>query len=199
MLPSRIGESAMRRTVFLLAVVGVALGSGSALADIRLPDPPPAAPREVKVVVQVDVKAKGTVIVLPRGVAAPRPIRVPFRPAPNDPPPPEGEQGAVERPQSHTLIAGIALAMSAGMGGMWLARKNAKSLALFLAVGGVFTAGAVVWGNAPAPVRPAPVKVEGKALIDFKATLLSPAEGDAITIVLDSATLEALTNPPAKK
>ncbi len=195
------------RQIVLLAVIGLGLGLiGPARADI-----PPALPQPkeaVTVKIEVDEKAKGPRLVIPNGVfTAPR-VRPKFTPK-------EAPKGALEQenadgiaanepeelPRHQIMIAGVAMAMSLGFGGLWLVRRNGRGsiggLSLFIAATATLSIGAVVWANgAPPPnlfkERPVkkienfPVALEGKASVEFVYG------GEPVRLILDKESYEKL-------
>ena len=190
-----------RLSLSCLAVL--ALTYTPARGDLALPPPGPV---EVKFKVELDEKAKGPVLQLPRGVTGGR-----VRPAgPKGPPPagkegqPEGEEpvvlefdGAVAaepgRNPNHLMIAGVAVTLALGLGGIWLVRRPGRSgtrgLALLLAAGGTLAASSVAWANQAAPKPPPPpvvlpVAFEGKIRVE-----IVPA-GDTVRLILDKETYE---------
>jgi len=211
----------MRVLLFALTLAALMITISPVHADIA---PPVPQPREVKVVIRFDEKAKGPIVEAPQNVLFPRAPRVPIRQPkkegaqPNAQPQANpfdgGEEGVIfeptaegdeeppvaSRPSSHTTMAGVALAMSVGFGGLWFLRRDGRSLrplVLMIAAGGMLTAGALVWGNGAPIQRPMPeTKIGGTVMLEGKATLLMPVGGDSITIVLDKESLKALLAPP---
>jgi hypothetical protein len=188
----------------LACLAVLALTYTPARADI--PVGPPPGPVEVKLKVEVDEKAKGPVLQLPRGVTGGR-----VRPAgPKGPPPtkegkPEGEEPVVlefegalaaepERNPNHVMIAGVAVTLALGLGGIWLVRRPGRSgtrgLALLLAAGGTLAVSSVAWANQAAPKPPPlvvlPVAFEGKIKVE-----IVPA-GDTIKLIVDQETYEQM-------
>lgn len=158
----------MSSRIVLLAALGLGLGmTGKASADIA--PPLPANKDSVKVKIEVDENAKAPRLIVPSGVfTAPR-----GRPklAPPDAPkgelPQEDGDGIAQeetQPRNHILIAGIALSLSMAFGGLWLMRRNGRgsmrAMTLLIAAGATLTAGAIVYANAPPPIkdRPQPVR-----------------------------------------
>ena len=191
----------------LTCLAVLALTYTPARADLALPPPGPV---EVKFKVEVDEKAKGPVLQLPRGVTG---VRV--RPGgPKGPPPtskegkPVGEDGeepvvlefdgAVaaepERNPNHLMIAGVAVTLALGLGGVWLVRRPGRSgtrgLALLLAAGGTLAISSVAWANQAAPKPPVPaalpVAFEGKIKVE-----IVPA-GDTVRLIVDKETYEQM-------
>lgn len=195
------------RQIVLLAVFGLGLGLiGQARADI--PPPLPPAKEAVTVKIEVDEKAKGPRLVVPNGVfTSPR-----VRPFPKKPDAPKGaleQEGADgiagnepdELPRHQVMIAGVALAMSLGFGGLWLVRRNGRGsiggLSLLIAAVATLSIGAVVWANgAPPPnlfkerpvkkIESFPVALEGKASVEFVYG------GEPVRLILDKESYEKL-------
>jgi hypothetical protein len=203
------------RQIVLLAMVGFGLGwAGPARADI--PPPLPTAKESVTVKIELDEKAKGPRLLIPNGVFTPRRVR----PGPKTELPQDSQDGIAEneprnRPDSHIVIAGVAVALSLAFGGMWLVRRNGKGsmsgLALFITTGALLLVGAVAWANRPPPSLPPkerpvkkddasyPVALEAKASVEFFYG------GEPIRLILDKESFEKLkkgeltTAPPTKR
>jgi hypothetical protein len=144
----------MSSRIVLLAVLGFGLGlTGKASADLAPPLPPNKD--SVKVKIEVDENAKGPRLVVPNGVfTAPRAPRPKF-----DRPKEQSDETAQEetQPRNHILIAGIALSMSLAFGGLWLMRRNGRgsmrAMSLLIAAGITLAIGAIVYANAPPPIK----------------------------------------------
>jgi len=195
-------------TVF--AVFGLGLVPHVAFADLA---PPPPAAKEVKFVVEVDEKAKGSKLIVPQTLVNPR-----FRPAPGGGVPKEGNGGlavleyevegdaAVEpaRNRNHLMIAGVAFTLALGLGGIWIVRRTGRSgargLALLVAAGGVLAVSTVVWANAGPPPKPKEKKevMLLPVAFDGKLTLEMVRGGDTIKLVLDKEAYDAIKTGPKK-
>jgi hypothetical protein len=158
-------------------------------------------PVEVKFKVEVDEKAKWPLLQLPRNVAGGR-----VRPAaPKNPPlataDPAGEEEAVvlefervgpdpARNPHHLMIAGVAVTLALGLGGIWLVRRPGRSgtrgLALLIAAGGTLVVSSVAWANQAAPKPPVPaappVAFDGKIKVEIVPV------GDTIRLIVDKET-----------
>lgn len=201
-----------------LAAFGLTLVPRAARADLAPPVPPA---KDVKFVAELDEKAKGPKLVVPQNLTTVR-----FRPGPRpgaNPPPPggavppkpgepltmlelEGDDPVVEpagRNPNHLMIAGVALTLALGLGGVWLIRRpgraSGRGLALLLAAGATLTAATVVWANAAPPPRP-PVPPKEKVVLpvafDGKVNLEVVVGGDTIRLVLDKDTYAAMKKDP---
>ena len=125
---------------FLAAVALSAFGLGLIPSAVRA-DIPPAVPpaKDVKFTVELDENAKAPKLVVPSGLT-----RVQFRPrgpVPDRGPkalPPGKEVGYLEveadeelapagRNPNHLMIAGVALTLALGLGGVWLIRRQGTS------------------------------------------------------------------------
>ncbi|HEY8504763.1 MAG TPA: hypothetical protein VIL46_09285 [Gemmataceae bacterium] len=193
----------MRTRLLALSAAAALLTAGRAAADIA-PPPPPA--RSMPLTIEVDPKATGPKLVIPVRALLQRGGRpepgTGAAPAPASAPPGGGEFGA--RPRSHTLIAGVALAAALTLGGLWLVRRDgrgpARGLAALLAAGGVLGAGALLWANAPAPPpQPPPPPVQEGELFSGKVQVQFANQGDAIRLVLDGKSLQAVKAGPKER
>ncbi len=193
----------------VLALFGWSLVPKAARADLA-PPPPPA--KEVKFVVELDEKAKGSKLIVPQTLVNPR-----FRPGPGAAPK-AGKEGlavleyevvddaAVEpaRNRNHLLMAGVAFTLALGLGGIWIVRRGGRSaargLALLVAAGGVLAASTVVWANAGPPRKPEEKKeaILLPVTFDGKLTLEMVRGGDAIKLVLDQEAYDAIKKGPKK-
>jgi hypothetical protein len=202
--------------VAALAVFGFGLIPPSARADLAPPVPPV---KEVKFVVEVDEKAKAPKIIVPQNLTT---VRLRPRPIPGPPkanPPAkddkeeltylevESDVAAPTEPtpknRDHLMIAGVALALSLGLGGLWLVRRQGRNatrgLALLIAAGGTLGISTLVWANAPPPpIKPPPAKEVFVLPIAFdgKVNLEVTVGGDTIRLVLDKDTYDKLKEKP---
>jgi hypothetical protein len=207
-------EGITMQRIVMLAVIGLGLGWASQ-AGADIPPPLPQGKESVRVKVEVDENAKGPRLVIPNGVfTAPR-VRPRIQPKsePKGALEPENMDGVAdndpqEQPRHHLLIAGLAMALSLGLGGMWLLRKNGKGtvgLMLLIAAGATLSIGAVVWANAapPRPLNPAKNKIEAfPSAFDEKANVEFIYGQEPVRLILDKASFEKLkkgelTPPPA--
>lgn len=200
-----------------LAAFGLGLIPPAARADLAPPVPPA---KDVKFVVELDEKAKAPKLIVPQNLTTVR-----FRPGPRPgaaPPPPgavppkggepltmlelEGDEPVAElaaRDPNHLMIAGVALTLAFGLGGVWLVRRpgraSGRGLALLLAAGATLTAATVVWANAAPPPRP-PAPPKEKVVLpvafDGKVNLEVVVGGDTIRLVLDKETYAAMKKDP---
>jgi hypothetical protein len=197
-------EIDMRRIV-LLAVIGLGLGlTAPARADLAPPLPPNK--ESVAIKIEVDEKAKGPRLLLPHGAFVPGRVR----PGPKGELPRESEDGIAEnerqgRPDSHIVIAGVAVALSLAFGGMWLVRRNGKGsvsgLALLIATAAMLTIGAVVWANgAPPPIRKDPAKVPNYPVaLEAKTSVEFFYGQEPIRLILDKESFEKLKKGELKQ
>ncbi len=162
-----------------------------------------------------------TVWFRPRGVP-PQPPSSGAVPPPNLPPgtrplppgavPPSGDIGApiseieadveyaptpTEKNPNHLMIAGAALTMAFGCGGVWLLRRpdtsSLRGIVLLIASGVTLCGSTFVWANsAPPPRPPQPAKLDLPARFDGKMKLEVLTDGDTINIILDKATYAKL-------
>jgi hypothetical protein len=142
-----------------------------ARADIPVP-PPPA---DVKFKVEVDEKAKGPVLRVPENLVAPR------------------AGGRPKLADNHLMIAGVALALGLGLGGVWLVRRpgrGTRGLALLIAAGGVLAVSSVAWANQAAPKPPVPPALP--TAFDGKVRLEVVEAGDTIRLIVDKETYEQM-------
>jgi hypothetical protein len=206
--------SAMRTALVVgLAAFGLALVPPAARADLAPPVPPA---KDVKFTVEVDENAKGPKLIVPQHMTT---VRVrPLRPgaAPKAVPPGKGEPVALEiesddvavepapENRNHLMIAGVALTLSLGLGGVWLVRRHGRGttrgLALLLAAGGTLAVSTIVWANAapPPPRPPQKEKVVLPVAFNGQVNLEVVVGGDTIRLVLDKATYEAMKKDPKK-
>jgi hypothetical protein len=205
----------MSRHIVWLGVLGLGLSlTSKSQADIPVPKRTEVAPVKnevVKVTIEVDEKAKEARIVMPRFVPG---VLNPPKAIPTPPPSQveldDGEIPAVAEneltPNNRLLFSGIALSLSIGCGGMWLVRKKGKgplgSLALLLAVGGLLTVGAAVWGNGGPPpflfqpkVPTYPSAWEGKATVSYQN--FAPGS-QVVRVILDKESFEKLKKAELK-
>jgi len=194
-----------------LIAFGLGLVPSRARAD-ALPPPPP--PRDVKFKVELDEKAKAPKLIVPPGLTV---ARVRPRPGPGNPPVGKEPLAYLEvesdeptptdapRNPNHLMIAGVALTLALGLGGVWLVRRPGRTatrgLVLLLAAGGTLAASTVVWGNVPPPVGPSgpptpkkevvalPIAFDGNVTLEF-------AGRDTIRLVLDKETYEKMKKEP---
>ena len=153
----------------VLASFGLALIPAAAKADLAPPVPPA---KDVKFVVELDEKAKAPKLIVPQNLTTVR-FRPGPRPNPGKPPGDKEPQAYLElesddvapetpRNHNHLMIAGVALTLSLGLGGVWLVRRNGRSstrgLVLLIAAGTTLSASTLVWANAPPPTSPPPAK-----------------------------------------
>ncbi|WP_020470376.1 hypothetical protein [Zavarzinella formosa] len=98
---------------------------------------------------------------------------------------------------NHLMIAGVALTMGLGCGGVWLLRRpdasTLRGVVLLVASGVVLCGSTLLWANAPPPVRPPVVgKIDLPILSDGKMKLEVLQGGDTISIILDKETYAKL-------
>ena len=199
-------------------LAGLCLFPAAARADIPAPVPP--EPKAVPVKIYLDAKAKESRLQVPArmtemrylfgGVPKGEPPVPPKSPAPpsSDLGPPVGEGGAgagatyaptppAEQNTNHLMIAGAALTLGLGCGGVWLLRRpgtaSLRGVALLVAAGVTLGGSTFLWANkAPPPRPPQPAKIDLPALFDGKMTLEVLTDGDTINIILDKATYAKL-------
>src|SRR4051812_21885857 len=192
-----------------LAALGLGLIPVAARAD-ALPPVPPA--RDVKFTVELDEKAKGPKLIVPANMARPqlRPRPLPGAPkgvADKQPvayPEVEADDaGPADAPRNpnHLMVAGVALTLALGLGGVWLVRRQgrpgARGLGLLLAAGGAPMGRTGVWANvAPAPPPPKKEVVVLPVAFDGKVNLEMVVGGDTIRLVLDKETYEKVKKEP---
>lgn len=194
-------------TTAALAAFGLGLVPPAVRADIPPPIPPA---RDVKFTVELDENARGPKLVVPASMT-----RVQFRPrgpvpdrGPKALPPGKEQVGYLEvesdeeapagRNPNHLMIAGVALTLALGLGGVWLVRRQGSSgtrgLVLLLAAGGTLVASTVVWANAPPPQPKErvvlPVAFEGN--VNLEVTV----GGGSIRLILDKDTYEKMKKDP---
>jgi len=206
--------------VAVLAGFGLAAVPTAARADLA---PPVPQPKDVKFTVELDEKAKGPKLVVPQNLTTVR-----FRPGPRpgNPVPKEGSGNTLPKegpkepltyleiesdeavPQeaprnfNHLMIAGVALTLALGFGGVWLVRRNGRAgtrgLALLIAAGTTLAASTLVWANAPPPPPRPPVKEKVVLPIAFdgKVNLEVVIGGDTIRLILDKETYEKIKKEP---
>jgi hypothetical protein len=193
----------------LLAAFGVGLIATAARADIPPPAPPP---QDVKFVIELDEKAKGPVLYIPVSMT-----KVRFRPGgPKERPPtaqPPGkeplaileyeEDVPTPRNPNHLMIAGVALTLAFGLGGVWLVRRQGRwatrGLALLVAAGGTLAVSTIVWANAAPPPPPGPRAAVLPVALTGEVRLVVPLEGDTIRLVLDKPSYEKMKIGPGEK
>jgi hypothetical protein len=200
----------MRKILIAVAAAfGLSMLPSSARADLAPPVPPV---KDVKFVVEVDEKAKAPKLIVPQNLTTvrnrPRPggapqkdkneqvnvIELESTETPIDPTP---------RNPNHLMIAGVALTLALGFGGVWLIRRQGKmgtrALAIMLAAGGSLAVTTLVWANAaPPPVKPPPAKERVLLPVAFNGnvSLEVVVGGDTIRLVLDKETYEKLKEKP---
>jgi hypothetical protein len=193
--------------VAALTAFGLGLIASPARADGLPPPVPPA--KDVKFTVELDEKAKAPKLIVPVGMtrAQFRP-RGPKQPAPGKEPVAylefEADDAApAEAPRNpnHLMIAGVALTLALGLGGVWLVRRQGRTatrgLLLLLAAGGTLAASTVVWANvAPAPPPPKKELAVLPVAFDGKVNLEMVGGGDTIRLVLDKETYERVKKEP---
>lgn len=185
------------RTCLIAVVAAFGLISPAVRADIG---PPVPLPRDVKFTVEVDEKADGPKLVVPQNLTT---VRFRPRPAPGGAPGKEpvafleedvADEAAPRNP-NHLMVAGVAVTLALGLGGVWLVRRPGRNatrgLVLLLAAGGTLTAGTIAWANAPAPPLP-PAPVALPTAFDGKVKLEVTRGGDTIRLVLDKGSYEKL-------
>jgi hypothetical protein len=170
----------------------------AARADLR-PPPRPAAPglragpQDVKLVVEIDDKAKQPRLLVPRNLLVNPGGAVPgARP---------GRAGA----SLPTAAAGLALALGLMSGGVWLARRGGRR-ALAAAAGALVLLGlgGVLWADIPAGPRPRPKPVRAPEVVGLpagvqlsgKLTLEIVPRGDSLKLVVSKS---MLTSPRSVK
>ncbi len=181
-------------------LLGLALTAGHALADLIPPGgkPRPGTPPTAPVVVVVDDKAQETRLVIPRKVLAAA-LRA-------DAGEPDDTQRAEGPPALHLIVAGSALALALGLGGLWLVRLRtrpaARNLVLLLAaLALVAGAGGVLWADIPAPKpKPKPpTEVPAGITLSEKVTIEIVDKGDAITLITPREQLANVLDKSAPK
>src|SRR5436305_10636118 len=115
----------MRLSLPAALAVGLCLVGRPARADLP---PPPPPPKEVKFAVEVDEKAKAPRLIVPQPMAGGQ-----FRPRGPVPKAAEGKEPVAflevegdepaPRNPNHLMIAGVALSLALGLGGIWLVRR----------------------------------------------------------------------------
>lgn len=206
----------------LVAAFGLSLIPSSARADLAPPVPPA---KDVKFVVELDEKAKSPKLIVPQNLTT---VRV--RPRPGGPgaaPPKAGalppakdgnnlsyieiesdDETPLTQPRNnnHLMIAGVALTLALGFGGVWLVRRQGRSgmrgLALLIAAGGTLAASTIVWANVPPPKFPDRPPVKERVILpvafDGNVNLEVTFGGDTIRLILDKDTYEKLKKDPVK-
>lgn len=183
--------------------------------------PPVPEPKTVPVKIFLDEKAKESRIQVPQGLTTVRfrrgPAVEPVPPSKNAPlppgsPPPLSEieapvsemeadveyaHGPIEKNPNHLMIAGVALTMAFGCGGVWLLRRpdasTLRGVVLLVASGVTLCGSTFVWANgAPPPRPPQPAKIDLPLLSDGKMKLEVLMGGDTINVILDKATYAKL-------
>jgi hypothetical protein len=105
------------------------------------------------------------------------------------------------------MIAGVALTLALGLGGLWLVRRQGRSgmrgLALLIAAGGTLAASTIVWANVPPPKNfdpPPPVRerVILPVAFDGNVNLEVTFGGDTIRLILDKDTYDKMKKEPTK-
>ena len=196
--------------VVLLAALGLSLVPLSARADI----PPPVPPaKDVKFTIELDENAKAPRLVVPVGMT-----RAQFRPrgpvpdrGPKALPPGKEQVGYLEiesddevtpaRNPNHLMIAGVALSLALGLGGLWLVRRQGtggnRGLVLLLASGVTLAASTITWANV-APAAPPPPKEKVVLPVAFEGNvhLDVTVAGDSIRLILDKETYEKMKKDP---
>ncbi len=213
------------RTMILAGVLLSGLGVCPAAGRADIPVPVPPEPKAVPVKIFLDEKAKASRIHVPAHMTEmqyrlrndPRPpdagpplsppnVPLPgLQPLSNAVPSPGGPSAAgapaaprpAEQNTNHLLIAGVALTMGLGCGGVWLLRRpgatSVRGAALLIASGVVLFGSAILWANgAPPPRPPAVGSIDLPVLADGKMTLEVVTEGDSIHVILDKETYAKL-------
>jgi hypothetical protein len=202
----------MRKILIAVAAAfGLSLMPSSARADLAPPVPPV---KDVKFVVEVDEKAKAPKLIVPQNLTTvrirPRPGGVPAKDKNEQVNLIELESAEVPiepepaRPNpNHLMVAGVALTLGLGLGGVWLFRRQGRmgtrALAIMLAAGGSLVVTTLVWANAaPPPVKPPPAKERVLLPVAFNGnvSLEVVVGGDTIRLVLDKDTYEKLKEKP---
>ncbi len=112
-----------------------------------------------------------------------------------------------EQPRNHTLIAGVALAVSMTFGGLWFMRRKGvssnRTLAMWLVAGSSLAIGTLVWADIPGPRPRPPVKIPPAVklpplptLLDTKVQVEYSFGNEPIRLIIDSETLEKLKKDP---
>jgi hypothetical protein len=193
-------------------IVSGARGNEAAPAPPR-PRVPPVAGKgiqEVKLLVQVDDKAKVARLQVPVNLLSDPPPGAP--PAP--PPPRRGaDAGALGVP---TIVAGLALSLAVASGGLWLVRRRWGRPLAILVVVSLFAAGtAAVWADlgprplGPRPPPPAPpvpaalpaLKLPAGVELSDKLILESVPPDDHVTLIVpkSAGAEEKRPAPPEKR
>lgn len=193
----------MRPVVSFLALLGLMVTAVPASADLAPPRRPENNNRTAEIAIEVDPEVDQATLYIPvRNLFAP-PGRGGFGGQPDGAAPPDEPKPdqASAQPSSHLLIAGVALALSLTLTGFWIVRRqgrvSGRGLGIFLVMGLTLGAGAWVWGNVPPPPdldepeEPVPAP-ESSALYSGKVQIRFTNDGDAIRLVLDKVSLEAL-------
>jgi len=184
------------RFLTFCAFIGLFLSSGSvARADIAPPLPP--AKTAVGIKIEVDENAKASKIIVPNGVFKPPRVRPNFD-TPKGELPNESDDGIADAaPRNHLVVAGIAVTLSLAFGGLWFSRRggrgSARGLALLIAAGATFGAGAIAWANgAPPPFKKNPVPQAFPAAFEGKADIEFVYGQEPVRLILDKASFEKL-------
>jgi len=197
----------MRGRIWLLALLLLPLGWLPARADIPprprpnppapVPIPAPAPSKEVNVVVELDPNAKEPRLIVPRSIVTKRGAL--------DTADDTRLTDADSPSQRHIIIAGIALALAVACGGLWLVRKNrlnGTGLVLLLAMIAGMAGGAIALANPPPPPTPPkpvpPPAVNLVKLYDGKVKVETPAEGDAIKLIISPEMLAGMAKEGLK-
>ena len=184
--------------------------------------PPVPEPKTVSVKIYLDEKAKESRIQVPQNLTTVRFRQVEFppvvpppskrlQPPPGSPPPSsdiespvsemeadvEYAHGPTEKNPNHLMIAGAALTMAFGCGGVWLRRRpdtsSLRGVVLLVASGVTLCGSTFVWANVAAPERPPqPGKIDLPLLSDGKMKLEVLMGGDTINVILDKDTYAKL-------
>jgi hypothetical protein len=205
------------RTMILAGwlLAGLCVSPNLSRADLA---PPVPEPKSVPVKIYLDEKAKESRIQVPQNLTnirfrpvrpgqPPAPPVPPTSPAPTSPAPKsdindqssvgeleaDAEYAHEQKNPNHLMIAGMALTMGLGCGGVWLLRRpdtsSLRGVALLVASGGILCGSTFVWANAPPPPRPPVIgKIDLPVLSDGKMKLEVLQGGDTINIILDKAT-----------
>jgi hypothetical protein len=170
----------MKKLIGVMAVLGVLAWAVARTPANEAAPPPPKpdrAPSAVPFVIVVEDGAKEPRLEIPRQVLST--LRASG----------DGNEGDTRRaeglPRLHTIIGGLALALSLTLGGLWLVRSRRRFTgtgpALLLAAIAIATVGGTLLANLPPPVEPKPT-TPGVPLADQVAVQVVD-HGDAIRLV----------------